>query len=209
MSDPAVDNPPDRLSSVCVYMGSSPGARPEYAAAAASLGKEIAQSDLRLIYGGGSVGLMGITANAALENGGHVLGVITETLQNMEVGHDDLTELAVVRDMHERKAMMARHADAFVALPGGFGTLDEFFEIITWAQLGLHGKPCGLLNISGYFDALLEFLQHSVNERFVADHHHGGLIVATNPEELLAGFRAHYDTASGPSTTGKWLDRQG
>lgn len=193
------------LSAVCVYMGSSPGNRPEYARAAESLGAEIARQNLELVYGGGSVGLMGITADAALAGGGKVLGVITEALKDMEVGHDNLSELAVVPGMHERKALMADRADAFVALPGGFGTMDEFFEIITWAQLGIHGKPCGLLNIEGYFDKLIDFLAHSVNERFVHDDHHSTLIVASSPDELLAGFNAHYHQP--PAAAQKWIDR--
>ena len=193
------------LSAICVYMGSSRGSRPEYANAAHLLGTEIANAQLELVYGGGSVGLMGITADAALAGGGRVLGVITESLKDMEVGHDRLSELAVVPGMHERKALMAERADAFVALPGGFGTMDEFFEIITWAQLGIHGKPCGLLNIEGYFDKLIDFMTHSVNERFVHDDHHNNLIVASTPGELIAGFNAHYNNP--PASAQKWIDR--
>ncbi len=192
------------LSAICVYMGSSSGNRPEYAQAAQALGTEIALHNLELVYGGGSVGLMGITADAALASGGRVLGVITEALKDMEVGHDQLSELAVVPGMHERKALMARRADAFVALPGGFGTMDEFFEIITWAQLGIHGKPCGLLNVEGYFDKLIEFMAHSVTERFVHGDHHNNLIVARTPAELIAGFNAHYH--SPPASAQKWID---
>lgn len=193
------------LSAICVYMGSSPGSRPEYTAAAHALGTEIAAQNLELVYGGGSVGLMGVTADAALAAGGRVFGIITESLKAMEVEHNELNELAVVPDMHERKAVMANRADAFVALPGGFGTLDEFFEIITWAQLGIHGKPCGLLNIEGYFDKLIEFMAHSVNERFVHNDNLNDLIIASTPTELLAGFNAHY--ANPPTTAQKWLDR--
>ncbi len=192
------------LSTVCVYMGSSPGSRPEYAAAAQLLGRKIAQQNLQLIYGGGSVGLMGITADAALSAGGRVIGVITDALQNMEVGHDGLSELAVVSGMHERKALMAARADAFVALPGGYGTMDEFFEIITWAQLGIHGKPCGLLNIEGYFDKLIDFMNHAVTERFVHSDHQNNLIVANAPEELLTSFSAYYHNP--PASAQKWLD---
>lgn len=193
------------LTAICVYMGSSPGSRPEYAQAAQLLGCTIAQNNLELVYGGGSVGLMGLTADAALAAGGKVFGVITEALKDMEVGHDGLSELAIVTDMHERKALMAARADAFVALPGGYGTLDEFFEIITWAQLGIHGKPCGLLNIDGYFDKLIEFMTHTVAERFVHDDQHSNLIIANTAAELLEGFSAHYHNP--PASTQKWLDR--
>jgi len=193
------------MKSVAVYMGSSRGNRPEYAAAATALGKAIAEAQLKLVYGGGSVGLMGITADATLRHGGQVLGVITQRLKEMEVAHTSLTELEVVPGMHERKALMAEQADAFVALPGGFGTLDEFFEIITWAQLHIHNKPCGLLNIHGYFDSLLEFMQHSVNEEFVHGDHHSNLIIADTPDDLLAGFAAHY--ANPPPAVQKWTDR--
>jgi len=134
-----------------------------------------------------------------------VIGVITEALQEMEVGHDGLSELAVVPGMHERKALMAERADAFVALPGGYGTMDEFFEIITWAQLGIHGKPCGLLNIEGYFDKLLDFMAYSVSERFVHSDHHNNLIIANTPTELLARFNDYYKNP--PISVKKWLDR--
>lgn len=193
------------LRSVAVYMGSSRGNKPAYASAAEALGKALADAQLQLVYGGGSVGLMGITADAVLAGGGRVLGVITEQLRDMEVGHTGLSELTVVPGMHERKALMAERADAFVALPGGFGTMDEFFEIITWAQLRIHNKPCGLLNINGYFDSLLEFIQHCVNEEFVHGDHHSNLIVANTPAELLAGFSNHY--ANPPAPADKWTNR--
>ena len=173
------------LRSVCVYMGSSSGRRPAYQHAAAALGAEIAQRGAELVYGGGCVGLMGVTADAALAAGGAVHGVITRSLQRREVGHDGLTELHVVETMHERKAAMARRADAFVALPGGLGTLDEFFEIITWLQLGLHAKPCALLNVDGYFDGLITFLRHSVAERFVHEDHVARLIIEHDAGALL------------------------
>lgn len=193
------------LRSVAVYMGSSRGNKSIYADAAQALGHALAAEQLTLVYGGGSVGLMGITADAVLAGGGQVLGVITEQLKDMEVEHRGLSELAVVPGMHERKALMAQRADAFVALPGGFGTMDEFFEIITWAQLRIHHKPCGLLNINGYFDALLEFIEHSVNEEFVHGNHHNNLIVAETPAELLAGFVNHYENP--PAQVEKWTDR--
>ena len=193
------------LQSVAVYMGSSRGNRPVYAQAARTLGGALADAQLTLVYGGGSVGLMGITADAVLARGGKVLGVITEQLKTMEVEHRGLSELAVVPGMHERKALMAERADAFVALPGGFGTMDEFFEIITWAQLRIHSKPCGLLNIDGYFDSLLAFIEHSVQEEFVHGAHHNNLIVATTPAELLDGFKRHYQAP--PAPVDKWTDR--
>ena len=186
-------------------MGSSRGNNPAYANAAEALGHAIAKHQLQLVYGGGSVGLMGITADAVLESGGKVLGVITEKLKNMEVGHSGLTELAVVPGMHERKALMAKRADAFVALPGGFGTLDEFFEIITWAQLGIHDKPCGLLNIEGYFDPLLEFMARSVAAEFVQGQYLDNLIIATSAEDLLSRFARHYENP--PNHIDKWTDR--
>ena len=195
----------DACRSVAVYMGSSRGVNPAYAAAAQALGRLLANNGLRLVYGGGHVGLMGITADAVLANGGTVLGVITERLKDMEVGHDRLTELAVVPGMHERKALMVDEADAFVALPGGFGTMDEFFEVVTWAQLRIHSKPCGLLNINGYFDSLLEFMRHSVNEEFVQGHHFDNLIIAKSAEELLAGFARQY--ANPPTQIDKRTDR--
>lgn len=193
------------MKSVAVYMGSSRGNRPAYATAAHALGTALASKQLQLVYGGGSVGLMGITADAVLESGGEVLGVITQQLKEMEVAHNQLTELAVVPGMHERKALMAQRADAFVALPGGFGTLDEFFEIITWGQLRIHNKPCGLLNVEGYFDPLLGFLKRCVDDEFVQAHNYDNLIIANTPPELLQGFADHYENP--PEQVEKWTDR--
>jgi len=193
------------MKSVAVYMGSSRGNDPVFADAARSLGAALARKELQLVYGGGSVGLMGITADAVLESGGSVLGVITEQLKSMEVAHEGLTELAVVPGMHERKALMAARADAFVALPGGFGTLDEFFEIITWAQLGIHNKPCGLLNIEGYFDPLLQFMANSVACEFVQGQHLDNLVIATTADEILSGFAQHQKNP--PAKVEKWTDR--
>lgn len=193
------------MKSVAVYMGSSRGNNQAFADAAHDLGTALAKRELQLVYGGGSVGLMGITADAVLASGGSVFGVITEQLKSMEVGHSGLTELAIVPGMHERKALMAERADAFVALPGGFGTLDEFFEIITWAQLGIHNKPCGLLNIEGYFDPLLQFMAQSVASEFVQHQHLDSVIIATSADELLSGFAQHYKNP--PSKIEKWTDR--
>lgn len=198
-------------------MGSSPGRQADYLSAAQALGRALAEEDLALVYGGGSVGLMGATADACLDAGGRVIGVITQSLQRLEVGHDNLTELHVVESMHERKALMAQHANAFVALPGGLGTLDEFFEILTWSQLGLHNKPCALFNVAGYFDGLLSFIEHSVAERFVHSAHRETIVVANDCAQLLRELRGRMrlpssgdyssDNSSDKKLTDKWLDR--
>jgi uncharacterized protein (TIGR00730 family) len=150
-----------------VFCGARAGARPEYAEAAEALGRAVAERGLTLVYGGGRVGLMGTIADAALARGGRVLGVIPAALANKEVAHDGVSELRVVASMHARKAMMAEESDAFIALPGGFGTFEELFEIVTWAQLGIHAKPIGVLNVAGFFDAMLALIDHSVKEGFV------------------------------------------
>jgi hypothetical protein len=155
------------ITSICVYCGSSLGNKPNYAEAAHELGKLLAQRQITLIYGGGNVGLMGVLADACLDAGGHVIGVIPDGLLKREVAHRYLTHLHVVKDMHERKALMMRLADAFIALPGGYGTYDEYFEALTWAQLGYHSKPCGLLNIAGFYDSFLRYIDHVVREGFV------------------------------------------
>src|SRR5919199_3791597 len=170
---------------VCVFCGSSPGADPAYAAAARRLAEVLVRRGIGLVYGGGSVGLMGVLADAALAAGGEVTGVIPRALQAREVGHAALPDLRVVETMHERKALMAELADGFVALPGGLGTLEEFFEVWTWAQLGIHAKPCGVLNVGGYFDPLLAFLDHAVAEGFVRDAYRAMLLVAAEPAPLL------------------------
>lgn len=175
-----------RMRGICVFCGSSSGMRPGYATAARELGNLLAERKIGLVYGGGSVGLMGILADAALAAGGEVIGVIPQSLADKEVAHRGLTELRIVDTMHERKAVMAERADAFIAMPGGFGTLDEFFEILTWAQLGIHGKPCGLLNVEGYFDSLLEYLDHAVNERLLKPAHRELILVENEPDKLLA-----------------------
>ena len=191
------------LRSVCVFSGSSPGARPSYTETAAALGREVATRGMRLVYGGASVGLMGAVADAALAAGGEVVGVIPQHLMDREVAHDRLTELRVTGSMHERKALMADLADGFVALPGGLGTLEELAEILTWSQLGLQSKPCGLLDVEGFFDPLLAFLDHTVTERFVSTEHRALVLAADRPDallDLLAGWRPGV-----PRT--KWLDR--
>ncbi len=174
------------MKRVCVFCGSSMGARPEYRRAAVELGTTLAGRGIELVYGGGNVGLMGELADAALAQGGRVIGVIPEALVAREVGHDGLTDLRVVGSMHERKAMMADLADGFIALPGGFGTLDEYCEILTWAQLGLHAKPCGILNVQGYFDPLLDLFDRAVAEQFVRPAHRGIILVERTIDALLA-----------------------
>ncbi len=173
------------MKRICVFAGSNAGARPEYRAAAEELGRALAGRGIGVVYGGARVGLMGTLADAALAAGGEVIGVIPEALVRKEVAHDSLTELRVVGSMHERKAVMADLADGFTALPGGWGTLDELFEVLTWAQLGLHRKPCGLLNVAGYFDGLLAFITHSIEEGFVMREYRGMISVAASAEALL------------------------
>jgi uncharacterized protein (TIGR00730 family) len=170
---------------VCVFCGSSSGLSERYAEAARATGRAIAQRGFGLVYGGGRIGLMGQLADAALASGGEVVGVIPRPLFERELGHTGVTELRVVRTMHERKAVMADLSDAFVALPGGFGTLDEFCEVLTWAQLGLHAKPCALLNVDGYFDPLLALFRNAVKEGFLARAHGDLVKTAADPHGLL------------------------
>ena len=176
---------------ICVFCGSSKGTKPAYAEAARAMGTLIAQRGLGLVYGGGEVGLMGIVANAALAAGGEVIGVIPEALMRMEVGHPRLTELHVVATMHERKAMMADLSDGFIAMPGGIGTLEELFEIWTWGQLGIHPKPLGFLDVAGYYQPLHAFLDHTVTEGFVKEHHRAMTAVETDPATLLDRLAAY------------------
>lgn len=173
------------MKSLCVYCGSSPGHRPEYSAAATLLGRTMAERGIALVYGGGKVGLMGTIADAVLAHGGTAIGVIPQALLDKEVGHTGLTELHVVGSMHERKQMMADRADAFVAMPGGVGTYEELFETFTWLQLGYHAKPVGLLNVAGFYDGLLAFMQHTVNEGFLKQIHADLLRVADSPAAVL------------------------
>ncbi len=187
---------------ICVFCGSSPGADPRYAAAARSLGAEIARRGLALVYGGASVGLMGVVADAALAGGGEVIGVLPFPLARKEIAHPGLTDLRIVDSMHERKAQMVELSDGFIALPGGVGTLEEFFEVLTWAQLGLHAKPCGVLDVGGYFDPLLRFLDDAVEARFVKPKHRALVLVDEHPESLLDAFAAHRATPEE-----KWIDR--
>ena len=191
------------MKRVCVYCGSSPGANPEYASAARRLGSLLAERGLGLVYGGAHVGIMGEVANAALQEDGQVIGIIPEMFMDKHVHHERLDDLHVVGSMHERKALMSQMSDAFIALPGGIGTLEEFFEALTWAQLGLHHKPCGLLNVAGYFDVLLRFLDHIVAQRLMKQAHRELILVAEQPAELLDLLESY--TAR---PIDKWLDRE-
>jgi uncharacterized protein (TIGR00730 family) len=187
----------DRLS-ICVYCGSRHGANPAYRAAAQALGSAIGRRGWQLVYGGGNVGLMGNVADAVLASGGRVVGVIPESLMRREVGHAGLHELHVVPTMHLRKQMMAERADAFVALPGGIGTLEELYEVWTWRQLGYHDQPIGLLNTAGYYDALLAFMRHTVSEGFLSADQHASLRVGVDPLTLLDELEALARGAAAP-----------
>lgn len=173
------------LGRVCVFCGANVGSRPEYTAAAEVLGVALARREVRLVYGGGQVGLMGVVANSVLAVGGEVVGVLPESLATKELAHPTLTEMRVVGSMHERKTLMADLADGFIALPGGYGTLDELCEILTWAQLGFHAKPVGLLNAGGFFDGFLAFLDHAAAEGFVRSAHRDMLLVDAEADRLL------------------------
>ena len=179
------------IRKICVYCGSSPGKNPAYTQAASDLANELCARGIGLIYGGGAVGIMGVVANAMLEAGGKVIGVIPKSLAIKEVAHYSLSELHVVASMHERKALMAELADGFIALPGGWGTLEEIFEMLTWAQLGFHEKPCGLLNIEGYYDNLIGFLENSFTQQFVNELYRPLLMKADNPTQLLNRFSTY------------------
>jgi len=181
------------MNNICVFCGSNHGRRPEFTTAARTLGQELVKRRLGLVYGGGHVGLMGVLADAVLERGGKVTGVIPQALADKELGHRGITELVVVAGMHERKATMAAAADGFIAMPGGLGTLEEFFEVATWGQLGFHAKPATLLNVDGYFDHLLAFIDQAVADRFVLSDHRDMIFAADSPAEILEhmnGYRA-------------------
>lgn len=191
------------MKQVCVFCASSPGARAEYRAVAEEMGVELARRKIGLVYGGGNIGLMGVLADAVLAAGGEAVGVIPESLIAREIGHNGLTKLHVVRSMHERKALMADLSDAFVALPGGYGTLDEFCEVLTWSQLGLHVKPCGVLNVLGYYSPLLKMFDHAVQERFLKPENRELVIARESVTELLEALE---QWRSAPVE--KWLDRE-
>jgi hypothetical protein len=185
---------------LCVFCGSNEGFRPDYRDAAVALGTAIAASDAALVYGGSKVGLMGAVADAVLKAGGTAIGIIPQALVDKEVAHHGLTELHIVGSMHERKAKMADMAEGFVALPGGLGTLEELFEIWTWAQLGYHGKPVGVLDIAGFYDKLLTFLDHQADEGFMRHEHRDMLIVEQDPVALIARYRSYV-----PPAVTKWI----
>jgi uncharacterized protein (TIGR00730 family) len=191
------------MTRICVFCGSSPGLRPIYRSVTESLGAELARRGIGLVYGGGNVGLMGALADAVLSAGGEAIGVIPEHLMAREAGHTGLTQLHIVRSMHERKALMADLSDAFIALPGGFGTLEEFCEVVTWSQLGLHAKPCGLLNVEDYYSPLLAMFDHAVAERFVKPENRALVLSRQSVDELLEALEAWR-----PVRMERWLDRE-
>jgi len=180
-----------KIKKICVYCGSSPGKNPAYSEAARHLAKTLCARGIGLVYGGAAVGVMGTIADAMLETGGEVIGVIPRSLAVKEVAHDNLSELHVVASMHERKALMAEFSDGFIALPGGWGTLEEIFEMLTWAQLGFHDKPCGLLNIEHYYDHLVDFIEHSIEQQFVDEVCRPMLMKANEPGTLLDSFTTY------------------
>ncbi|MCA1323103.1 TIGR00730 family Rossman fold protein [Herbaspirillum sp. alder98] len=191
------------MKSICVYCGSSPGASPAYAEAARQLAREMVKNNIALVYGGGNVGLMGIIATEIMQLGGEATGVIPKALLDKELGHHGLTRLHIVKDMHERKAMMAELADGFVAMPGGMGTLEELFEVLTWAQLGFHYKPISLYNVEGFYDNLIAFVDHLVSQRFVSNDQSGLMMHESDPAQLIERFKTF-----SPSYKTKWADRE-
>ena len=188
------------MQRICVFCGSSPGAKPDYIQTARLLGSTLAQRNITLVYGGASVGLMGQLARACLDAGGRVIGVIPKALVGMEVAYTQLTQLEVVGSMHERKARMAELADGFIALPGGLGTLEEFFEVLTWAQLGMHQKPCGLLNIDHYYDPLVAFLDRAVEQQFIEQAHREMIQLDESVDGLLSKFELYQPPQSNKIT---------
>lgn len=187
---------------ICVFCGSSIGARRSYTTAAKNLAQRLVADNISLVYGGSNAGLMGIMADEALALGGHVIGIIPRALVDKEIAHRGVSELKIVDSMHQRKALMSELSDAFIAMPGGYGTFEEFCEVLTWTQLGLQSKPCGLLNVDGYYDALLQLFDHAVAERFLKPAHRALVLSNADPDLLLDGlFTAQ------PPTVSKWIDR--
>lgn len=184
-------NNSNTIKNICVYCGSSFGRQAIYTETAQAIGELLAEREIRLIYGGAKVGLMGVVADAVLSKGGEVIGVIPDSLVNHEVAHDGLTDLIITDSMHTRKMRMAELADAFIALPGGWGTLDELFEVLTWAQLGFHKKPCGLLNVAGYYEGLKQFFKHTVDEAFVRGSNYDLLLIENEPKIMLDRLLTH------------------
>jgi uncharacterized protein (TIGR00730 family) len=190
------------MKRICVFCGSNNGADPIYLEAAQMVGEFLAKKNVELVYGGGRVGLMGKLADTVLTNGGRAIGAIPESLAIKEVAHQGLTELHVVNSMHERKALMAELADGFIALPGGFGTFEEFCEIVTWAQLGIHQKPCALLNVGGFYDHLIALFDHSTGQNFIRDQHRRLVIVESEIGKLYALMKKYR-----PPVLKKWIDK--
>jgi uncharacterized protein (TIGR00730 family) len=180
-----------QIHRICVFCGTNPGSRPEYGAAARALGRLLAEEGIELVYGGASVGIMGELADSVQEHGGHVTGIIPQQLMEKEAAHTGIPNLIVVASMHQRKSQMADMSDGFIALPGGIGTLEGFFEILTWGQLGIHAKPSGILNVAGYFDGLSRFLDHAVQEGFLTEVHRDAIILESEPTRLLERLRAY------------------
>jgi uncharacterized protein (TIGR00730 family) len=193
---------PPKFNRICVFCGTNPGERPEYGAAARALGKLLADEGIELVYGGASVGIMGELADAVHEGGGHVTGIIPQQLMKKEAAHTGIPDLIVVASMHQRKSQMADLADGFIALPGGIGTLEGFLEILTWGQLRIHNKPCGVLNVAGYFDLLIGFLDHAVKEGFLTDEHRRMIMVESDPAKLLERM-GQYAPAEGERLMGR------
>jgi uncharacterized protein (TIGR00730 family) len=189
---------------ICVFCGASPGARPAYRDATAQVARMLAAEGIGVVYGGGGVGLMGALADAVIAEGGELTGVIPRSLVDREIAHRDVMDMRVVGSMHERKALMAELSDAFIALPGGIGTLEELFEVYTWAQLGLHQKPCGLLNVEGYYDGIADFLAHAVAERFLREETRELLMIETDAATLIERLHTFEPQAVIP----KWIDRE-
>lgn len=202
-ASPALQLLGSKVMRISVFSGSSPGARPEYVLAVRQLAEALVSRTIGLVYGGASVGLMGELARTVEASGGEVIGVIPKSLVDKEVAYRELKDLRVVSSMHERKALIADLVDGFIAIPGGLGTLEEFFEVLTWAQLGIHQKPCGLLNVAGYYGRLLDFLDHAVDQRFVRDVHRSLIIVNDNPNALVESLLEYR-----PVAVDKWLDRE-
>lgn len=180
------------MKRICVFCGSSPGGNPEYVEAARQLGDALVARNIGLVYGGARVGMMGQIAKTVFEQGGEVIGVIPDALAQKEVTFTDLSDLRIVNSMHERKALMAELADGFIALPGGLGTIEEFFEVLTWAQLGFHHKPCGLLNVAGYYDTLMAFIDHVIQEQFFKAEHRAIILIDNDPVKLLQQFAVYH-----------------
>ncbi|KAK3424901.1 cytokinin riboside 5'-monophosphate phosphoribohydrolase LOG1 [Eucalyptus grandis] len=199
---------PSRFKRVCVFCGSSPGKNPSYQLAAIQLGHQLVERCIDLVYGGGSIGLMGLVSQVVFDGGRHVLGVIPRTLMPREITGETIGEVRPVCGMHQRKAEMARHADAFIALPGGYGTLEELLEVITWAQLGIHDKPVGLLNVEGYYNSLLSFLDKAVDEGFVSPSARHIIVSAPTPHELMSKLEEYVPEHSGVASKQCWEKEQ-